>query len=173
MKVLSCSGLIGSCVRMSTFFHHDAFTDNTCKLMGISERDILTKPYSSLGASVDLMGWSVIEPGMYLIAACLLTLRPVLRKVSPKDFGSRLRNTVIFRRTHNSNSDDSQVLRRKAPLPGSSVSGFVELEDRYDKRNADGGLSLPPGSVIAHTSLGHYDVEQGFAAPFKQAGTHI
>lgn len=43
------------------------------------------------GASVLLMGWSIIEPGMYLIAACLLALRPILRKMSPKELKTRLR----------------------------------------------------------------------------------
>ena len=60
------------------------------------------------------MGWSVIEPGMYLTAAYLFTLRPVLRKAWPNDFGSRIRKTIIFRRTYNTNSDDIQGLRGKA-----------------------------------------------------------
>ena len=31
--------------------------------------------------SIDLVSWTVIEPGMYLIAACLVTLRPLLQLV--------------------------------------------------------------------------------------------
>ncbi|KAF2463872.1 uncharacterized protein BDR25DRAFT_297318 [Lindgomyces ingoldianus] len=51
-------GIIASCFRMAAFFQTEAFVDNTY-------------------ASVKLVGWSIIEPGMYLVAACSLKFRPV------------------------------------------------------------------------------------------------
>jgi hypothetical protein len=36
------------------------------------------------GATVPLLGWSVVECGMYLAAACLPLLRPVVEKVTPQ-----------------------------------------------------------------------------------------
>ncbi|KAG9228946.1 hypothetical protein BJ875DRAFT_216408 [Amylocarpus encephaloides] len=54
-------GLIASIVRFQNFFHADAVTDGTM-------------------ASAELMIWTVVEPGMCLIAACLLRLGPLLQK---------------------------------------------------------------------------------------------
>lgn len=52
------------------------------------------------GASVSLVSWSVVEPGMYLIAACLPALRPLCVQLVPKSIRSRFsshstRNTII------------------------------------------------------------------------------
>ena len=52
-------GLLVSLFRFVTPFHNDAVTDGTF-------------------ASVDLMTWTVVERGTYLIAACLLPLRPLM-----------------------------------------------------------------------------------------------
>lgn len=52
------------------------------------------------GASVSLVSWSVVEPGMYLIAACLPALRPICAQWIPKSIRSRFsshstRNTIV------------------------------------------------------------------------------
>lgn len=52
------------------------------------------------GASVSLVSWSVVEPGMYLIAACLPALRPICAQLVPKLIRSRFsshstRNTIV------------------------------------------------------------------------------
>jgi len=60
-------GMLASIYRFTIFFTTDAFTDPTW-------------------ASVLLVGWSVVESGMYLIAACLPLLRPVIEKVIPKNW---------------------------------------------------------------------------------------
>jgi hypothetical protein len=51
------------------FFSHDAFEDNTW-------------------TSVELLKWTDIEPGIYFIAACMPSLRPLLRLAREKAFGS-------------------------------------------------------------------------------------
>lgn len=52
------------------------------------------------GASVSLVSWSVVEPGMYLIAVCLPALRPICAQLVPKSVRSRFsshstRNTIV------------------------------------------------------------------------------
>lgn len=55
------SGLIASCFRFRSFFIN-----------------FIPDPIFS---SADLMIWTIIEPGMYFIAACFLRLRPLLQKL--------------------------------------------------------------------------------------------
>ena len=118
----------------------------------------------TIGASVLLMGWSIIEPGMYLIAACLLALRPILRKMSPKELKTRLRIPSFSRAPDNAKSDDSQGLRHTAEPPGKSSSEGIELQSTQDKRSAHEETTLPPRSIDVDLSLRHYDVEQGFTS---------
>lgn len=56
--VSKSSGLISSIIRFIKFFDTEAFLDGTW-------------------ASTNEMTWTVIEPGVYLIAACLPNLRPL------------------------------------------------------------------------------------------------
>ena len=55
-------GLIASAFRFATFFRNDAMSDGTF-------------------SSVELMSWSLIEPGTYLMAACLPSLRPLAQRI--------------------------------------------------------------------------------------------
>lgn len=63
-------GLIASIFRFTTFFRNDAITDGTF-------------------SSVELMSWTIIEPGIYLMAACLPPLRPLAQRF--------LKDTVLAR----------------------------------------------------------------------------
>ena len=87
--------MIGACIRMATFFQTAIFVDNTW-------------------ASVQLMTWTCVEPGMYLIAACLVKLRPVLSKLP---FGSLGPTT-------------KGVYGSKGSTKGGGRAGFVELQNR-------------------------------------------
>lgn len=71
---------------MATFFKTDAFEDSTCKASYYLARSTSkwTLITYLLGASVLLVGWSIIEPGMYLIAACLLSMRPIFARISQR-----------------------------------------------------------------------------------------
>lgn len=42
------------------------------------------------GQSVSLLSWTIVEPGMYLIAVCLPGLRPFFSQMVPKAIISRL-----------------------------------------------------------------------------------
>ncbi len=161
----SSSGPVGSCIRMSTFFRNDAFTDNTCTRS--NQPFFLMQRLTShlIGASVVLMGWSVVEPGMYLIAACLLALNPIFGKISLKELRTRLRNTGVSLASRKSRSDDSQGLRHKAQRPGNSSSGFTELQNRRDRRSASEEAVLALSATNTDQSLHRIDVEQGLVPP--------
>ncbi|MCJ1359146.1 MAG: hypothetical protein MMC33_009146 [Icmadophila ericetorum] len=58
-------GLITSVVRFTTFFRHNSFIDPTF-------------------SAVDLVIWTEIEAGVYLISACMLTYRPLLERFGRK-----------------------------------------------------------------------------------------
>ncbi|KAH7317548.1 integral membrane protein [Rhexocercosporidium sp. MPI-PUGE-AT-0058] len=81
-------GLVASVIRFTVFFKTDAFTDRTWE-------------------SVPLVGWSVVEAGMYLIAACLPLLRPILTKHAPKWLKNKISST--FKTYSNSRSHDLQM----------------------------------------------------------------
>ncbi|RDL36933.1 uncharacterized protein BP5553_04366 [Venustampulla echinocandica] len=114
-------GIIASCVRMTVFFQTDAFTDNTW-------------------ASFGLVGWSVVEPGMYLIASCLPALRPIFSRFMPA-YIKALFNKVLMERTKQSGSNHNQDSFRMRGIPLSSSQsqkGFAKLE-------SDGPLSRSKG----------------------------
>lgn len=64
-------GLIASIFRFTTFFRNDAITDGTF-------------------SSVELMSWTIIEPGIYLMAACLPSLRPLAQRIFKDTILARL-----------------------------------------------------------------------------------
>ena len=78
-------------MRTSIFFRKDAYVDPTCasshpppNALPSSPKQLLgavTLTYS-IGTSVDLLTWSIIECGIVLIAACLPTLMPLFHSVS-------------------------------------------------------------------------------------------
>ncbi|PVH97044.1 hypothetical protein DM02DRAFT_644427 [Periconia macrospinosa] len=69
MFVTGSAGLVTSVIRFIIFFNHDAFQDNTW-------------------TSVELMKWTDIEPGIYFIAACMPSLRPLLQVARQKTITS-------------------------------------------------------------------------------------
>jgi hypothetical protein len=56
-----CSGLAASIIRFDEFFHADAIKDGSW--------------------TVQLPIWTMVEPNLYLIAACLVTFHPLLKKI--------------------------------------------------------------------------------------------
>ncbi|KAL9587326.1 MAG: hypothetical protein Q9203_003554 [Teloschistes exilis] len=107
-------GMIASCVRLAIFSNSDAFKDNTWR-------------------SVTLVAWSIIEPSMYLIAACLPNLRPLVSSLSPKKILSRFSDTA------KSKTEEDFHLASK---PGGHA-GFTRLE---------AGLDIPSYHAAASTA---------------------
>ncbi|KAK1985936.1 integral membrane protein [Colletotrichum cereale] len=74
-------GVVASIIRAWIFFQTSAFADRTW-------------------ASVGLVGWSIIETGTYIIAACLPHFRPMISYYTPPWLKSAVRKTL----SHASNS---------------------------------------------------------------------
>ena len=75
---MESSGIIAAGVRMSAFFNHDPLGDTTCNLLHHLVR--IPSDFKT-GTGVPLETWSTMEPGFYLIAACLPSLRPLLIQI--------------------------------------------------------------------------------------------
>ncbi|CAD6582767.1 MAG: hypothetical protein ASARMPREDX12_001032 [Alectoria sarmentosa] len=63
--VVGSIGIVSAALRMNFFFRKDVFLDPTW-------------------TAVPLQEWSLVEPGVYVIAACLPTLRPLLVQLTPR-----------------------------------------------------------------------------------------
>ena len=81
-------------------------------------------------ASVLLVGFSIVEAGMYLIAACLLALRPVLAQLSLKELTARLYGAHTGTREHGK-SNSSEGLRLDS-LPQPDLSAGI-IEAQYER----------------------------------------
>ena len=139
------SGLVSSCIRFAVFFTEDAFADPTW-------------------ASIDLNKWTVIEPGMYLISACLPSLRPLLTKFK---FGSARRRSDYTDGVHVENLRISLPTLSGRRLNGEN-DGFQKLgksnDDRREGTGADNmKLESNPAPPVneTETSSGIGDVDGG------------
>jgi hypothetical protein len=103
------------------------------------------------------MSWTIIEPGMYLIAACLLALRPLLNKLSPTNIKSLFQSNSSVRTSKYSRPES--YIRRSMKPP---ASGFIELQSEHGQGDAS-ETNLPIRSIDPDRSLRDYDVEQGSA----------
>lgn len=90
---------------------------------------------------------------MYLVAACLLTLRPLLGKISIKELGARFSN-----RKNTQESIDSRGKIRSRPRP--SNLGFIELQDQKCNHSLNG---IKLSSNLSSKGL-KGDIEQGLAS---------
>ena len=82
-------GLVTSVLRFTSFFTNNSFTDGTY-------------------AAVELISWTEVEPGVYLISACLLTYRPLLDRISFR----RVADAVTGRSSKNSSASGSRFGKR-------------------------------------------------------------
>lgn len=100
-------------MRFHTFFSTNSFTDGTYN-------------------AVELISWTIAEPGIYLISACLLTYRPLLDRVG-KSRLFRSFTTSVKR----SNISSYGTGKREGQMDGSfplrnvkrMTNGFTEIED--------------------------------------------
>lgn len=80
----SYSGLVGSIIRFIIFFQKNSFNDGTW-------------------SGVDLVIWTQLETGTYLMSACLMTYRPILERLT-----------------------SIRIFKRLSSIPGSKPSGSKE-----------------------------------------------
>ena len=139
------SGLATSILRFTSFFHGSAVEDGTW-------------------GSVDLMTWTIIEPDVYLIAACLPTYRPLLVKILAKSKVSLTsmmptRRTTYKTRDTNRSSQTPQV-RTLDAHHGGIADGWHKFDD--GKESLDGRSS----DHIRLVDFGKEDLErQGELGP--------
>lgn len=113
-----CSGLISSIVRFAIFFDTQGFIDGTW-------------------TSANLMIWTAVEPGVYHLAACLPTIRPLvlllIKNISTTIKSGRSRQ---YGDQPSVNTKDIQLVGRDgAELKGAEsrgANGFVRLGSQPD-----------------------------------------
>ena len=142
---------------MAAFFQNEAFVDNTCRISSLRLRQRLMR--SLIGASIVLVGWSVIEPGMYLIAACLLCLRPIFVQVTGKWHKARLYHGVLSKKEH-SRQSDTQGLHRTALAPAHSE--FTKMCYPRKEHVIVVETALPHQSMFLDPATPDHDIELGF-----------
>ncbi|KAF1955429.1 integral membrane protein [Byssothecium circinans] len=106
-------GLIASCIRMASFFSVRLLADPTWD-------------------SVELIGWSIAEPGLYLFAACAVQLRPLFSKFA---------RNVGLKTQYGSGS-------RKAQSGGGSRVGNIRLGSMPSKHGMDNDASSTTNVIV-------------------------
>ncbi|CAG8974076.1 hypothetical protein HYALB_00011875 [Hymenoscyphus albidus] len=113
------SGLVSSLIRFKNFSASDAISDGTM-------------------ASAELMIWTIVEPGMCLIAACLLRFKPLLRKL--------IKGTTLERlpyqnsRAYYLSSPDQMKLSTLKSHSGSGFNTGSHNYERIDNSSPDEGM---------------------------------
>ena len=113
------SGMITSILRFVTFFQTDLFSDPTYLV-------------------IETMTWTCVEPGVYLIAACLPSLRPLVRPLFKDiDFSTvygniRSMGSKAFK-THRTRTDSPLPATKEtstdSSLRSSPRDGFTKLKE--------------------------------------------
>ena len=129
-------GLVTACLRFAIFFHSDALRDNTW-------------------TSVELCKWTDIEPGIYLIAACMPSLRPLC-----VDVWRGVRRACGWPSVALGSSDGSSGVpqgRMRVALPGIAFPAGGDRATRYDHRSVgtnDSWADLECGNFTAIGKIG-------------------
>lgn len=112
------SGLVTSIIRFTTFFQKNSFVDGTW-------------------SATDLIIWTQVETGVYLISACLMTYRPLLERIGKGRFVGKLTRHSKISKGHSVNSKGTRKQITDIPLQPRTeddMYGFHRLEndDRVD-----------------------------------------
>ncbi|KAL9591226.1 MAG: hypothetical protein Q9179_007936 [Wetmoreana sp. 5 TL-2023] len=101
------SGLVGSIIRFATFFKSNSFVDGTW-------------------SAVELITWTQLETGTYLISACSMTYRPLLERIGHVHFFGKKSNVVksTDRNDRVQCGDKITMQNRAQKIP----TGFIPLD---------------------------------------------
>ncbi|MCJ1389690.1 hypothetical protein MMC18_002547 [Xylographa bjoerkii] len=135
------------------FFLTEAFVDNTW-------------------ASVTLVGWSIAEAGLYLIAACLVALRPIFSQLSPTWLKIRL-NTSPSKRTPHDRRSSSQGFSLGGLPSGASRAGFTEIKSLGPEGSVERGILVKQKALPEVPTEKRDDVEQGFGEGVPLSGITV
>lgn len=119
-------GLIASISRFATFFRNDAITEGTF-------------------SSVELMSWTIIELGIYHIAACLPALRPLAQRLFKDSLLTRLStkwmpkygDRCYERSTVNIKLEKHRSVRSEVHRPQQCFHRLVDGSESIGKSSAD------------------------------------
>lgn len=131
------SGIVTSVIRFASFFGSSSFTDSTW-------------------TSVEHMTWTQVEPGVYLISACMPTWRPVVEMILPPII-SATKSSVFRSGKKRSMNDDSIQLQAH-----NDIRGFERLENSRDKKRyprSDDILVTTDFSVVDRSTHATEDCE--------------
>jgi hypothetical protein len=128
---LDVSGLIASILRFTSFFNTNSFTDATFN-------------------AVELISWTVAEPGIYLISASLLVFRPLLDKIRPSRRSKTLpsldlltdRKTKATAKALDTSYDDFGGHGGIAMVQRSVHGGFKQLRDDDNSPHRREGITV-------------------------------
>lgn len=104
-------GFVGSIVRFVMFFKRNSFIDGTW-------------------SAVDLIIWTQLETGTYLMSACVMTYRPILERLASMRFRNRLSSKSDSARSREglgSNQQPASIALK--PMPQKGMTGFLPLSD--------------------------------------------
>lgn len=108
-SLTALSGLVTSIIRFAAFFQRNSFTDGTW-------------------AAVDLIIWTQVEPGVYLISACLMTFRPLLERIGRNNL-LRFQSTTAAKVFHSNDTERCSVNIPLKPRAGDDNDGFHRLQN--------------------------------------------
>ncbi|KAF2713471.1 hypothetical protein K504DRAFT_398700 [Pleomassaria siparia CBS 279.74] len=137
-------GLVASILRFHTFFVTNSFTDGTYD-------------------AVELIIWTLAEPGIYLISACLMTYRPLVERVTRSRAFGGLKGSLHVSSQRmgigNGAGREGESGERSLPLKSLNKSGrgFTELTDEESveviRTSSDGGRPRQEDGIVVTTEI--------------------
>ena len=143
---------------MSIFFQENVAVDPTCTSPFLLENNNSSpKQYQDaitltchIGTSVDILIWSIVECGIVLIAACLLTLMPLFHSVAVVLHGRWSHRSGTRNLQDPSDPDSQPSWRTKGAVINTPNRGFARIDNQ---RNFYHGHSDGQGDAVPLTPL--------------------
>lgn len=135
------SGIVASIIRAKIFFGTAAFSDETM-------------------ASVDLIGWSIIETSVYIITNCLPHLRPLVSHYAPECIKRALKSSLASLGTY---GDPTGKGKSGGPSTTTKMSGLKSFG--HSVRRSPDGRSHDDDYEDDTIELTHQRAEQGLNSP--------
>jgi hypothetical protein len=155
------SGLVASIIRFNSFFHGNAIADGTW--------------------TVELPIWTMVEPNIYLLAACLVTYHPLLNEF--RIITGRIQRSALSRSGKSSSTanpsqqiasagetTDKRVFRGRRKMGKNDLESLGNTFDMNDTVDMGDGESLETGDDIRLVRLRQNNLENAKEAIGTQTG---
>jgi hypothetical protein len=107
------------------------------------------------GATVSLAGWTVVECGMYLAAACLPLLRPVVEKVIPQKWKVKFSTYGTSKYNRSECSMDHSFKNRASPSKVTKLGVHDENSGSLEMGHTATFVNEVNGRSVSETCLVH------------------